>query len=253
MRLWGGNYEAGPDAVFWALNRSFSFDRRLVREEIAASRAWVRALGRCGAIREDEAVTLERGLDEVLGKAQADPSYLDLDVEDVHSFVEERLGEVVGDLAGQAHLGRSRNEQAVTALRLWARGTIDELRAAVAGLVKALVEKGREGADAVMPGYTHTRAAEPITFGHWAAGHAWGLVRDRDRLRDARVRVDVLPLGSGALAGASLPPGREAMARGLGLGGGPGGGPGGVNGRGLGVGAGFRRGAAQDHLARLAE
>jgi argininosuccinate lyase len=217
MRLWGGNYEAGPDAVFWELNRSFPFDRRLVGEEIAASRAWVRALGRCGAIRAEEAERLERGLDEVLAKAEADASYLDVDVEDVHSFVEERLGEVVGELAGQAHLGRSRNEQAVTALRLWARARIDELRTAVAGLVRALVEKGREGADAVMPGYTHTRAAEPITFGHWAAAHAWGLVRDRERLRDARTRVDVLPLGSGALAGASLPLDREAIARDLGF------------------------------------
>jgi argininosuccinate lyase len=217
MKLWGGNYEAGPDAVFWELNRSFPFDRRLVREEIAASRAWVRALGRCGAIREDEAATLERGLDEVLAKAEADPSYLEADAEDVHGFVEERLAEVVGDLAGQAHLGRSRNEQTVTALRLWARARIDELRAAVAGLVRALVEKGREGADAVMPGYTHTRAAEPVTFGHWAAAHAWALVRDRERLRDARARVDVLALGSGALAGASLPLDREAMARDLGF------------------------------------
>ncbi|HSD28903.1 MAG TPA: argininosuccinate lyase [Vicinamibacteria bacterium] len=217
MRLWGGNYEAGPDAAFWELNRSFPFDRRLVREEVAASRAWVRALGRCGAVPEKEASTLERGLDEVLARVDADPSYLAVDVEDVHTFVEQRLGEIVGDLAGQAHLGRSRNEQAVTALRLWARAAVDELRAGVAGLVKALVGKGHEGADAVMPGYTHTRAAEPITFGHWAAAHAWGLVRDRDRLRDARGRVDVLPLGSGALAGASLPLDREAMARELGF------------------------------------
>jgi argininosuccinate lyase len=217
MRLWGGNYEAGPDAAFWELNRSFPFDRRLVREEIAASRAWVRALGRCGAIGADDATTLERGLDEVLARLDADPAYLDADVEDVHSFVEEKLGEVVGDVAGQAHLGRSRNEQAVTALRLWARGTIDALRDGLAALVGALVARGREGADAVMPGYTHTRAAEPVTFGHWAAAHAWGLVRDRDRLGDARRRVDVLPLGSGALAGASLPLDREAMARDLGF------------------------------------
>ena len=217
MRLWGGNYDAGPDALFWEFNRSFPFDRRLVREEIAASRAWVRALGRCGAIRPEEATALERGLDEVLARVEKDPAGLDVDLEDVHSFVEERLGEVVGELAGQAHLGRSRNEQTVTALRLWARGTIDSLRPAIAGLVRALAEKGREGADAVMPGYTHTRAAEPITFGHWAAAHAWGLVRDFDRLADVRKRVDVLPLGSGALAGASLPLDREAMARDLGF------------------------------------
>jgi argininosuccinate lyase len=217
MKLWGGNYEAAPDAVFWEFGKSFPFDRRLVREEIVASRAWVRALGRCGAIRLEEAATLEGGLDEVLARVEKDPKYLEVDLEDVHSFVEERLGEVVGELAGQAHLGRSRNEQTVTGLRLWARGTIDRLRRAVAVLVGALVAKGREGTDAVMPGYTHTRAAEPITFGHWAAAHAWGLVRDFERLGDARRRVDVLPLGSGALAGASLPLDREAMARDLGF------------------------------------
>ena len=217
MKLWGGNYEASPDAAFWEFNRSFPFDRRLVHEEIAASRAWVRALGRCGAIKPDEAAALERGLDEIVARLAADPKYIEADVEDVHSFVEERLGEIVGELAGQAHLGRSRNEQTVTALRLFSKGAIDALSAGVARLVGALVEQGRSGADAVMPGYTHTRAAEPITFGFWAAAHAWGLVRDRQRLRDARTRVDVLPLGSGALAGASLPLDREAMAKDLGF------------------------------------
>jgi argininosuccinate lyase len=216
-RLWGGNYGSDPDAAFWEFNRSFPFDRRLVREEVAASRAWVRALGRCGALSPTEAETLERGLGTLLERVESDPAYMSVDVEDVHSFVEERLGEIVGELAGQAHLGRSRNEQTVTALRLWVRGSVDALRARLGGLVTALVRKGREGVDAVMPGYTHTRAAEPITFGFWAAAHAWGLVRDRDRLGDARRRVDVLPLGSGALAGASLPLDRAAMARDLGF------------------------------------
>ena len=217
MKLWGGNYSTSPDAAFWEFNRSFPFDRRLLVEEVAASRAWVQALGRCGAIEAEEAATLDRGLEQVLAKAQADPKYLEKDVEDVHSFVEERLGEIVGELAGQAHLGRSRNEQTVTALRLFVRGSIDRLSAAVAALVTALVEQGRSGADAVMPGFTHTRAAEPITLGHWACAHAWALVRDHERLRDARVRADVLPLGSGALAGAALPLDRDAMARDLGF------------------------------------
>src|SRR5512134_720324 len=177
-KLWGGNYDAAPEAVLWEFNNSFAFDRRLVREELAASRAWVRALGRCGAIPAQDAATLERGLAEVLAKLEADPKYLEIDVEDVHSFVEERLAEVVGELAGQAHLGRSRNEQTVTALRLFALGAIDALARGLATLVSALVEKGRSGADAVMPGYTHTRAAEPITFGFWAEAHAWALVRD---------------------------------------------------------------------------
>jgi argininosuccinate lyase len=217
MKLWGGNYSGDPDAAFWGFNRSFPFDRRLLAEEVAASRAWVRALGRCGAIRPDEAARLESGLTEVLAKARSDATYLDLDVEDVHSFVEQRLGELVGELAGQAHLGRSRNEQTVTALRLWMRGTIDDLRAGLRRLVSVLVEQGKAGVDAVMPGFTHMRAAEPITFGHLASAHAWALVRDHERLRDARLRVDVLPLGSGALAGTALPLDREAIARDLGF------------------------------------
>jgi argininosuccinate lyase len=217
MKLWGGNYSGDPDAAFWEFNRSFPFDRRLLAEEIAASKSWVRALGRCGAIPAEDAESLDRGLDVVFEKSLKEPGYGDLDVEDVHSFVEERLGEVVGDLAGQAHLGRSRNEQTVTALRLWIRGTIDRLRAGLGAIVRALVEQGRAGADAVMPGFTHTRAAEPITFGHLAAAHAWAIVRDDQRLRDARARVNVLPLGSGALAGVALALDREGMAKELGF------------------------------------
>jgi argininosuccinate lyase len=217
MKLWGGNYETDPDAVFWEFNRSFPFDRRLLAEEIAASKSFVRALGRCGALSEEDAEALDRGLDVVFDRSLKDPEYRNLDVEDVHSFVEQRLGEVVGELAGQAHLGRSRNEQTVTALRLWIRGAIDRLRAGLHALVGALVEQGQAGADAVMPGFTHTRAAEPITFGHLAAAHVWALVRDACRLRDARSRVNVLPLGSGALAGSALDLDREAMARDLGF------------------------------------
>jgi argininosuccinate lyase len=217
MKLWGGNYEAGPDASFWEFNRSFAFDRRLLREEIAASRAYARALGLCGAIPPEEATALDQGLAQVLVRAERDPAYLDLDAEDVHSFVETRLGEIVGALAGQGHLGRSRNEQAVTALRLWIREAIDRMADGVTGLVRALAAQGEAGAEAVMPGFTHTRAAEPITFGHFAGAHAWALVRDRDRLKDARRRVNVLPLGSGALAGTALPLDRRALAAELGF------------------------------------
>ncbi|HEV8253612.1 MAG TPA: argininosuccinate lyase [Vicinamibacteria bacterium] len=217
MKLWGGNYAGGPDPSFQAFDRSFGFDRRLLAEEIAASRAYVGALARCGALVSEEAARLDAGLEQVLSRAQSDPGYLDVDAEDVHSFVETRLTELVGDLAGQAHLGRSRNEQAVTALRLWIRDAIDQIRSRASGLVRALAEKGQAGLDTLMPGYTHTRVAEPISFGHFAAAHAWAIVRDRERLRDARKRVDVLPLGSGALAGTALPLGREAIARDLGF------------------------------------
>jgi argininosuccinate lyase len=217
VKLWGGNYAGDPDRQFWEFNRSFPFDRRLLAEEVASSRAYVRALQRCGALGADEAGRLDGGLAQLLARAQAEPAYLELDAEDVHSFGETRLAEIVGELAGQAHLGRSRNEQTVTALRLHLRAAVDRLRAGAAALVEALVTQGLAGADAVMAGYTHTRAAEAITFGHWAAAHAWPLVRDRERLLDARRRIDVLPLGSGALAGTALPLDREALARDLGF------------------------------------
>jgi argininosuccinate lyase len=216
-KLWGGNYDAEPDRLFWEFNRSFPFDRRLIREEVAASRAYALALGLCRAIPEKDAARLERGLARVLAKYEDDPTYADVDVEDVHSFVETRLEEEIGQLAGQGHLGRSRNEQSVTALRLFIRGAIDDLRPRLRELVNALVARGLEGAAMPMPGYTHTREAEPITFGHWAGAHAWSLVRDYDRLKDARARVNVLPLGSGALAGTALPLKREALARALGF------------------------------------
>jgi len=217
MKLWGGNYEGDPDRRFWEFNRSFPFDRRLLPYELAASRAWVAALGRAEALPAADAAALIAALDDVRVQADRDPAFLDVDVEDVHSFVELRLGERVGDLAGQAHIGRSRNEQTVTALRLWIRDRVGALAEAVAALVETLCDRGEEGAEAVMPGFTHIRAAEPITFGHLAGAWAWSFVRDRQRLRDAARRADVLPLASGALAGTPLPIDREALAAELGF------------------------------------
>jgi argininosuccinate lyase len=216
-KLWGGNYGQEPDPEFWEMNRSFPFDRRLLREDVLASRAFVAALARCGAITAEEAKTLDQGLADVVAQAPKDSREIVSDAEDVHSYIETELARRVGPLAGQAHLGRSRNEQTVTALRLFIRAAIDDVRGRVRTLGDALARLGTEHAASLMPGYTHTRAAEPVTCGHWAAAHLWGLVRDFDRLGDARVRVDVLPLGSGALAGSGLPLDRDALARDLGF------------------------------------
>ena len=216
MKLWGGNYSGDPDREFWEFNRSFPFDQRLIREEIAASRAYVAALGRCGALPAADVAALDAGLARVLEEA-GDLAAVESDPEDLHSWVEERLNTIVGDLAGQAHIARSRNEQAVTALRLWIRGAIDGLQSRTADLVAAIAQQGHAGVDAPMPGYTHTRIAEPISFGHFAAAHAAGLARDHWRLGDVRRRVNILPLGSGALAGTALALDRDALARDLGF------------------------------------
>ncbi len=216
-KLWGGNYGQEPDPEFWEMNRSWPFDRRLLREDVAASRAFVGALARCGAISPEDAARLDAGFVDIVASAPADPRLLSSDAEDVHSYIEDELTKRVGPLAGQAHLGRSRNEQTVTALRLFIRAAIDGLRGRVQGLGEALADLGTTHAATLMPGFTHTRAAEPITLGHWAGAHLAGLVRDHERLRDARRRVDVLPLGSGALAGSGLPLDREALARDLGF------------------------------------
>lgn len=217
MKLWGGNYSGDPDKAFWEFNQSFRFDRRLLKEEIAASGAYLRALARAGCVSAKDATALERALGAILKRAQADPAFLETNDEDIHSFVEARLQETVGDLAGQAHMGRSRNEQAVTALRLWILKVAESLQASIARLVRALADQGVRTADAVMPGFTHTRPAEPITWGHLLASHVWGLVRDFDRLGDVRRRTSVLPLGSGALAGSALPLDRSVLASELGF------------------------------------
>ena len=215
MKLWGGNYDSEPDRQFWAINRSLPFDSRLLAEEIAASRAYVRALGRCGVLSSQQEALLDRAHDQAGRRSWTDSH--DGDEEDVHTWVEARVHEVAGSLAGQAHLGRSRNEQAVTALRLFVRAAIDRLRKGISSLVETLAEQGRAHVATVMPGYTHSRPAEPITFAHWAACHAWALARDFERLRDTRVRVNILPLGSGALAGTALPLDRLALASDLGF------------------------------------
>jgi argininosuccinate lyase len=217
MKLWGGNYEGDPDRRFWEFNRSFPFDRRLLPFELRATRAWIGALARAEALGKADADALVAAVDEVTREAERDPAFLDVDVEDVHSFVELRLGERVGELASQAHIGRSRNEQTVTALRLWIRDRGRALAEAVAALVSALCDRGEEGAEALMPGFTHIRAAEPITFGHLSGAWAWSFVRDRQRILDAARRADVLPLASGALAGTALPIDREALAAELGF------------------------------------
>jgi argininosuccinate lyase len=216
QKLWGGRFRARADEGFAAFNRSFDFDRRLFAADVRASLAHAEALRVAGVLTDDEAAEIERGLETLLARAAEDQNFLeDPRAEDVHSFIESRLVELIGDAGRKLHTGRSRNDQVATAMRLWLRAEIDEIDARVRDAQGALLDLAESHRDAVIPGYTHLQRAQPVLFAHWCLAYFEMLARDRERLRDARRRTNVLPLGSAALAGTSYAIDREQIARAL--------------------------------------
>jgi argininosuccinate lyase len=214
--MWGGRFALGPSEALDALNRSLPVDHRLWPQDVVASKAWVHALCRVGVVSPAEEAQLEAGLDRVADKL-ADGAAVGAPDEDVHTLVERLLYEEVGAVAGKLHTGRSRNDQVATDLRLWTLDAIDELDAAVAVLGRTLVNKAKGGVDALLPGYTHGQRAQPVRWAYVLLAHAWPLVRDRQRLADARRRVAELPLGCGALAGSGFPVDRVLLKEALGF------------------------------------
>jgi argininosuccinate lyase len=214
--MWGGRFVLGPSEALDALNRSLPVDHRLWPQDVVASKAWVHALGRVGVVSPAEEAQLEAGLDRVADKL-ADGAAVGAPDEDVHTLVERLLYEEVGAVAGKLHTGRSRNDQVATDLRLWTLDAIDELDAAVAVLGRTLVNKATDGVDALLPGYTHGQRAQPVRWAYVLLAHAWPLLRDRQRLADARRRVAELPLGCGALAGSGFPVDRVLLKEALGF------------------------------------
>jgi argininosuccinate lyase len=216
--LWGGRFTGQADARFAEFNRSFGFDRRLLEADVQASVAHCEALRGAGVLNDDEAARIKHGLQTILQHAAANAGYLDeLPSEDVHSFVEARLVQLIGEAGRKLHTGRSRNDQVATDLRLWLRGEIDRLGECAREAQGALLDLAGSHSNAVLPGYTHLQRAQPILLAHWCLAYFEMLARDRERLRDARGRVNVLPLGSAALAGTSYPIDREMVARELGF------------------------------------
>ncbi|MCI0876237.1 MAG: argininosuccinate lyase, partial [Chloroflexi bacterium] len=206
-----------PDAAFSRLSDSFSFDRRLYGEDVDASLAWARALGRARVLTESEVEALVAGLEEVRGTL-ADPAFEPLPTdEDIHTAVERLLTEQVGPVAGKLHTGRSRNDQVATDFRLWVMRACDRIEVAILDLARAMAQSARAGVDLPMPGYTHMRPAQPVTWGHWMLSAFWPLIRSRDRFALARASASVLPLGSAALAGTAYPIDRQAIADDLGF------------------------------------
>ncbi|MGQ6052142.1 argininosuccinate lyase [Serratia sp. IR-2025] len=218
MALWGGRFTQAADQRFKQLNDSLRFDYRLAEQDIVGSVAWSKALVTVNVLTATEQQQLEQALNALLMEVQADPlAIVQSDAEDIHSWVEQKLIEKVGDLGKKLHTGRSRNDQVATDLKLWCKQQIGDLHQAIVQLQQALVETAEANQDAVMPGYTHLQRAQPVTFAHWCLAYVEMLARDEGRLQDTLKRLDVSPLGSGALAGTAYPIDREQLAGWLGF------------------------------------
>jgi argininosuccinate lyase len=216
-KMWGGRFSAKPSAVMAEINASIDVDRKLFRQDIAASKAHADMLAKRGIISVQDAKKIARGLDTILSEIESGKFRFKRALEDIHMNVESRLADLIGPAAGRLHTARSRNDQVATDFKLWVRDAIDELDALLAGYQRALAQKALRHAGTVMPGFTHLQTAQPITFGHHLLAYVEMLARDRGRLADCRRRLDECPLGAGALAGTSFPIDRQMTAAALGF------------------------------------
>ena len=218
QNLWGGRFTGEADRGFAEFNQSFSFDRRLFQADIRASIAHCEGLVSAGVLTAAEAEQIKAALNQIIELGKTNPNYFDeLPSEDVHSFVEARLVQMIGDVGRKLHTGRSRNDQVATDLRLWLRDEIDGLHDSLRDTRLALLDFAEANQKVVLPGYTHLQRAQPILLAHWCLAYFEMLSRDRDRFADVRKRVNVLPLGAAALAGTSYTIDREVVARSLGF------------------------------------
>ena len=216
--LWGGRFKGEANASFVEFNRSFGFDRRLFEADVRASAAHCEGLAGAGVLTRAESSLIKNALQTIRKRANTDAGYFDeMPSEDVHSFIESRLVQLLGDAGRKLHTGRSRNDQVATAMRLWLRDAIDQLLSNIRAAREALVELAETNGLAVLPGYTHMQRAQPVLFAHWCLAYFEMLLRDRERLSEIRRRVNVMPLGSAALAGTAHKIDRESIARELGF------------------------------------
>jgi len=217
MTLWGGRFSQKLDDLAWALNASLPVDQRMAIQDVEGSIAWAAAIHSAGILTDEEHASISLGLDTVRKEFASGEFIFQPSDEDIHTAVERRLSELIGTAAGKLHTGRSRNDQVATDFRLWMLQAIPELHSAFNNLQSALVEQAELAGETIMPGYTHLQRAQPILLGHWWLSHYWALKRDVERLQDLTKRVSVLPLGSGALAGAPFALDRDALAKSLGF------------------------------------
>jgi argininosuccinate lyase len=218
VKMWSGRFRQPLDPEFEKWQRSFPYDQRLLPFELASSRAHASALKNARILCAEEFSQIIKGLETIASRAESSADFLRVDqAEDVHHYVEKQLAALIGDTAYKLHTGRSRNEQIATDLRLFVRENIDTLQNLIADWIGAILDRAESAETAAMPAYTHLQPAEPVLVAHWLLAYVEMFLRDASRLTDCRKRVNVCPLGSGAIAGATLSLDRQAIAIELGF------------------------------------
>uniref|UniRef100_A0A672HJW1 Argininosuccinate lyase n=1 Tax=Salarias fasciatus TaxID=181472 RepID=A0A672HJW1_SALFA len=210
-KLWGGRFVGDVDPVMEKFNASIAYDQRMWDADIRGSRAYVKALEKARLVSTEEMEQILQGMDQISEEWQKGVFEIKPGDEDIHTANERRLKELIGAPAGKLHTGRSRNDQVVTDMRLWLRDAIAALTVHSSNLIRTLVERAAAEIEVLFPGYTHMQRAQPIRWSHWMLSHAVALSRDVDRLLELRTRVNVLPLGSGAIAGTPFAIDRELL------------------------------------------
>ena len=216
-QLWGGRFTKNTDAEVFAFNESLSFDQRLYKQDIEGSIAHVHMLGTQGIISSEEAALIKKGLTGILEDIENGTLSFGPEYEDIHSFVEANLIARIGDAGKKLHTGRSRNDQVALDMKLYVREETDEIRGLIKKLAEELLIIIKGNTDTYMPGFTHLQKAQPVTLAHYVSAYMEMFLRDYDRLADLRKRMNVSPLGAGALAGTTYPLDREMVARELGF------------------------------------
>ena len=216
-QMWGGRFASGPDAIMEAINASIGFDQRLATQDIAGSRAHAAMLAAQSIISDSDFEAIEEGLITILSEIESGKFVFSSKLEDIHMNIEARLKDLVGAPASRLHTARSRNDQVATDFKLWVREQLDACEVALTALIHALIAQAEQGADWVMPGFTHLQTAQPVTWGHHMMAYVEMFGRDLSRVRDARTRMSECPLGAAALAGTSFPIDRNSTAAALGF------------------------------------
>ena len=217
VKLWGGRFQGQADALMEALGQSVSFDARLAPWDIRGSIAHARMLGACGIIPHDDAQKIIAGLQEIAKDIERGAFVFDPALEDVHTNIESALVKRIGDAGKRLHTGRSRNDQIALDVRLWLRDQIDEVRARLRALQRAFLDVAEAHIEVILPGCTHLQHAQPVLLAHHLLAYVEMLERDQERFSQMRVRVNVMPLGSAALAGTPYPIDRKRVADELGF------------------------------------